>query len=100
MSFLTSNKLASAMDNLVDRLIAEASSSHNQAMVDMMQQYRQLQFEYPQYKYLLDYAKKLRTDQPEIRKDTLLQHLTLAARPLQLSDDVFQQLLKESDSEI
>ena len=40
---LSSPKLGSAMDILVDRLITEARDSQNEPMVEMMEEYHQLQ---------------------------------------------------------
>lgn len=98
-AMLASPKLASAMDTVVDKLISEARASHNTPMVDMMEQYRQLQPQYPQYACLLAYLQQLQAEQPAPSEDSLRQRLNCAAKPLLLSDEIFAQLLEGSRCE-
>ena len=96
-AFLNRPKLANAMDTMVDRLIAEARASHNDVMVEMMEEYRHLQVEYPQYASLLSYTRQLKNAEQAPSEAGLRELLTVAAKPLILSDEIFSQLLTDSD---
>lgn len=92
---LASPKLGTAMDKLVDRLIAEARSAHNEPMVEMMIEHRQLKVEYPQFLRLQGYLKALEEAQGDLARADKVRLLEVAAKPLLLDDNIVFLLLGE-----
>lgn len=86
-AMLVDRKLANVANNVVDRIISEARLAHNDMLVDMMEQGRKLQRNYPQYQRIDQFVKS-QTDWSEKDDDQKRAALECAAAPLIIDTDV------------
>ena len=94
-AMLADNKLANVANNVVDRVISEARLTHNEALVDMMEQGRRLQKSYPQF-HRIDQYVKAQSDWADKDDDQKKAILERAAAPLTIDRDMLAEWLSES----
>ena len=93
-SLLLSEPLAQALETLVEQLLADARSSHNEQMVSAMLDGLNLKDSYPQFDYIAQSFAQHHDeiDWTNLSEESQMSYLKTAAKPLSLDDNVMANL--------